>query len=116
MRTSGAAVQPCVVATPTVEEQRKVRPGTLPATAVTWNDDSGSKAMPHPARITVLLLEPGLQAIPSRGAIASTLLFLNQRSACTNVTKPCEPSIDLSGTYTRPPASVGAGLISQRKP
>src|SRR5260370_39510140 len=116
MRTSGAAVQPCVVAPPTVEEQRKVRPGTLPATAVTWNDDSGSKAMPHPARITVLLLEPGLQAIPRRGAIASTLLFLNPRSACTQVTSPCEPSNDLSGTYRHPPALGAPGLISQRQP
>src|SRR5258707_1298662 len=53
MRMSGAVAQPGVVAPPTVDEQLNTRPGTLPATAVTWNDDSGSKAMPQPARITV---------------------------------------------------------------
>src|SRR5260370_3806252 len=97
MRMSGAVAQPGVVAPPTVDEQLNTRPGTLPATAVTWNDDSGSKAMPQPARITVLLLFPGFQASPSRGANASTLLFLNQRSACTKLTG-CEPVIGASGT------------------
>src|SRR5262249_54246183 len=54
MRTSGTDVQPGVVVPPTVEEQLNTRPGTFPATAVTWNEEIGSKAIPHPARITVL--------------------------------------------------------------
>src|SRR5258706_6941200 len=75
MRTSGAVAHPGVVVPPTVEEQLNTSPGTLPATAVTWNEDSGSNAMPQPARITVLLLLPGLQARPTRGANAFRLLF-----------------------------------------
>src|SRR5579863_7553793 len=88
MRTSGTGEQPGVVAPPTTDEQLKTSPGTLPATAVTWNDESGSKAMPHPERITVLPLDPGLQAIPTRGAMASRLLLLNQRSVCTKLSSP----------------------------
>ena len=46
MVRSGTGVQPPVVVPPTVEEQDVLRPGTLPATAVTWNELMGSKAMP----------------------------------------------------------------------
>src|SRR5215210_5195886 len=42
----GTAAQPAVVVPPTVEEQLVRRPGTLPATAVTWNEEIGSKASP----------------------------------------------------------------------
>src|SRR5258708_15407783 len=98
MRTSGTEEQPGVVAPPATEEQLKTRPGTLPATAVTWKDDSGSKAMPHPVRMTVLPLDPGLQAIPTRGPMAPRLVFVNQRSACTELTSPCVPMIGELGT------------------
>src|SRR5579859_1641118 len=116
MRTSGTKEQPGVVAPPTTEEQLKTSPGTLPATAVTWKEASGSKAIPHPERITVLPLDPGLQAIPTRGPIAPRLLLENQRSACTKLTRPGDPRMGELGTYTRPPASVGAGFTSQRRP
>src|SRR5260370_23882810 len=116
MRTSGTAEQPGVLAPPTTEEQLKTSPGTLPATAVTWKDASGSKAMPHPVRMTVLPLKPGLQAIPTRGPMAPRLLLVNQRSACTKLTSPGEPMMGELGTYTRPPDSLGAGLASQRNP
>src|SRR5258708_28415669 len=115
MRMSGAVWQPCVVAAPTVDEQFSVRPGTLPAAAVTSNDDSGSNAIPYPARITIFWLLPGDQVTPIRGANASMLLFLNHRSAWTKVT--ALPSLmELFGTYTRPPDSDGAVLISHRMP
>src|ERR1044071_8630227 len=42
----GTAAQPAVVVPPTVEEQLVLNPGTLPATAVTWNEEIGSKASP----------------------------------------------------------------------
>src|SRR5205085_5030155 len=42
----GTATQPAVVVPPTVEEQLVLRPGTLPATAVTWNEEIGSNASP----------------------------------------------------------------------
>src|SRR5213593_3714423 len=116
MRTSGTAEQPSVVAPPGTEEQLKTSPGTLPATAVTWNEEIGSKAIPQPLRITVLPLPPGVQASPTRGAIAPRLLFLNQRFDFWKDTRPEVPTIGLLGTYTRPPASVGARLISQRAP
>src|SRR6202158_5001714 len=116
MRTSGTGEQPGVVAPPTTEEQLKTSPGPFPATAVTWKEASGSKAMPHPERMTVLPLDPGLQAIPTRGPIAPGLLFVNQRSAATKLPSPCVPMMGELGTYTRPPASVGAGLASQRRP
>src|SRR5947209_8886235 len=78
MRTSGTEEHPGVVAPPATDEQLKTSPGTLPATAVTWKEPSASKAIPHPARITVLLLVPGLQAITTRGPHAPNLLLLNQ--------------------------------------
>src|SRR5260370_27664431 len=93
MRTSGAEEQPGVVDPSTTDEQLKTSPGALPATAVTWNDESGSKAIPHPVRMTVLPLEPGLQAIPTRGPIALRLVLLNQRSACTTLTTPGIPTM-----------------------
>src|ERR1700719_1640898 len=98
MRTSGTEEQPGVVAPPTTEEQLKTSPGTLPATAVTWKEASGSKAMPHPERMTVLPLDPGLHAIPARGPMAPRLLLVNQRSACTKLTSPCVPMIGELGT------------------
>src|SRR5260370_20772263 len=116
MRPSGTGEQPGVVAPPATDEQLKTSPGTLPATAVIWNEDSGSKAMPHPVRMTVLLPDPGLQAIPTRGPMAPRLLLVNQRSACAKLTSPCVPIMGELGTYTRPPDSLGAGLASQRNP
>src|SRR6478672_11220910 len=116
MRTSGTEEHPGVVAPPTTEEQLNTSPGTLPATAVTWNEPSASKAMPHPARMTVVLLLPGLHARPTRGPSAPGLLFLNHVSACTKLTSPDDPVMGVLGTYTRPPASVGAVFTSQRTP
>src|SRR2546427_8666678 len=116
MRTSGTCEQPGVVAPPGSEEQLNTNPGTFPATAVTWNEDTGSKAIPQPLRITVLPLLSRLHAKPTRGPNAPRLLFLNQRSDFWKLTRPGFPTIGPSGTYTRPPASVGAGLISQRTP
>src|SRR5262249_52299360 len=110
---SGTELQPGVVAPPTVAEQENVSPGTLPETAVTWNDDMGSKAIPYPDRTTKL--GRGLHAIPNRGAIAPTLFLSYQRLLFRNVTRPA-PTSGLSGTWTRSAASVGAGLISQRAP
>ena len=69
-----AAPGEAVVDPPGTELHCSVRPGTLPAAAVTWNDDSGSNEMPHPARITVLLLPPGDHAMPNRGPMAPMLL------------------------------------------
>src|SRR5215212_6993641 len=46
MVVTGTGVHPPVVVPPTVEEQLVLRPGTLPATAVTWNEEIGSKASP----------------------------------------------------------------------
>src|SRR5215469_7901901 len=91
MRTSGTDEQPGVVDPPTVAEQLNTRPGTLPAAAVTWKDEMGSKAIPQPARITVLSLPVGLQARPTRGARAVALSLRNQLLACWKVTGPCEP-------------------------
>src|SRR2546426_9922598 len=91
MRTSGTGEQPGVVVPPATDEQLKTSPGTLPATAVTWKEDSGSKAMPHPVRMTVLLPDPGLQAIPTRGPMAPRVLLVNQRSAGTKLTSTCVP-------------------------
>src|SRR5258708_8582529 len=93
MRTSGTGEQPGVVAPPATDEQLKTSPGTLPATAVTWKEDSGSKAMPHPVRMTVLPPDPGLQAMPTRGPMAPRLLLVNHRSACTKPTTPYVPLI-----------------------
>src|SRR5215208_5139090 len=42
----GTAAQPAVVVPPTVEEQLVLRPGTLPATAVTMKELTGSNARP----------------------------------------------------------------------
>src|SRR5207237_4723472 len=116
MRTSGTGEQPGVVAPPGTEEQLNTSPGTLPAAAVTWNEEIGSKAIPQPARTTVFPPVPGLHANPTRGASALRLLFWYQRSVFLKVTSPGFPMMGPSGTYTRPPASVGAGLISQRRP
>src|ERR671912_1977974 len=44
--SEGTGVQPAVVAPPTVAEQLVLSPGTLPATAVTWNEEMGSNARP----------------------------------------------------------------------
>src|SRR5258706_10371600 len=115
MRMSGVVWQPGVVAPPTVDEHCSVRPGTLPAAAVTSKDESGSNAIPYPARITIFWLLPGDHAMPIRGANASILLLLNHRSAWTKVTA-LPPVMELLGTYTRPPDSDGAVLISHRIP
>src|SRR5258706_1330592 len=66
MRTSGAVAHPGVAGPPTVEEQLNTSPGTLPATAVTWNEHSGSNAMPHTPRTSGLLPVPRGLARPSR--------------------------------------------------
>src|SRR5437667_9198856 len=74
-------------------------PGTLPAAAVTWNDEMVSKAMPYPRRITLLLLPPkkacsnpdlksGLYARPMRGPIAPAKLPSYQCLALTKLTAP----------------------------
>src|SRR5215204_2761544 len=42
----GTAAQPAVVAPPTVAEQLVLKPGTLPATAVTMKELTGSNARP----------------------------------------------------------------------
>src|SRR5262245_16397407 len=98
MRTSGTGPQPGVVAPPGSAEQPKTRPGTLPATAVTWNEDMGSKAIPQPERTTVLPLLPGLQAMPTRGPSVLRLLFGNHRSDFWNLTRPGFPTIGPFGT------------------
>src|SRR6516225_4856313 len=67
IRTSGTGEHPGVVVPATTEEQLNTNPGTLPATAVTWNEPSESNAIPHPARTTVSRLLVGLQAMPTRG-------------------------------------------------
>src|SRR5260370_35516849 len=58
MRMSGAVAQPGVVAPPTVDVQLTTSPGTLPATAVTWNYEAGPKAVPQPTRAAGLWLSP----------------------------------------------------------
>src|SRR5262249_44605689 len=95
IRMSGAGVHPGVVAPPTVAEQEKVIPGTLPATAVTWNEEIGSKAIPYPDRITKF--GRGLHAKPSRGAIAPALFRSYQLLAFRKDTRPA-PTSGLSGT------------------
>src|SRR5260370_14733197 len=81
IRISGTDWQPGVIDPPGTELHCNVSPGTFPEAAVTWNDDSGSNEMPHPARITVFL-PPGAQAIPSRRPSPPKLLFFSQPSAC----------------------------------
>src|SRR5262249_21082451 len=93
--------------------QSSMKPGTFPAIAVTWNVDSVSNSKAYPARTAVL--GSGDQAMPMRGPIAPILLFLNHRSAFTNATGPCEPSMGRFGTSACV-ASNGAGLSSQRNP
>src|SRR5437879_4955767 len=76
--------------------QFKRNPGIFPAIAVTWNVDSVSKSQEYPARTEVLL--SGDHAIPIRGPTEPILPFLNQRSAFTYVTVPCDPSGKTLGT------------------
>src|SRR5262245_39019393 len=93
--------------------QSCMKPGTLPAMAVTWKVESVSNNNEYPARTTVLGFSD--QATPRRGATAPILLFLNHRSAFPKVTVPCAPSGMTLGTSVCT-ASYGAGLYSQRTP
>ena len=80
---------------PTVAEQENVSPGTFPETAVTWNEEMGSNAIPYPDRITKL--GRGLHANPTRGAIAVALFRSYQRLVFRKLTSPA-PTTGLSGT------------------
>ena len=82
------------------------KPGTRPVTAVTWNDEIGSKAMPYPARMTIRLLLPpskspktssfasGLHATPRRGPMKPSYLTSYHLSALMKVTALAVTTVD----------------------
>src|SRR6266478_61131 len=115
--TPAGAAQPADVKTVPVKStlvvQPSMKPGILPAIAVTWKVDSVSNNKAYPARTEVFL--SGDHAMPKRGPTLVILSFWNQRSVFTNATGPWDPSGKTLGASVCC-ASYGAGLNSHRTP
>src|SRR5262245_5161272 len=110
----GIEAHPCVVEVFRAM-QANAMPGTEFAAEVARKVETGSNAMPEPARNTVFCPQ-GLQVNASRGANAVMFERAHQLFVRTKVTGPWEPSTGLSGTKIGWLDSVGGLLYSHRTP